>query len=102
MSTKYVKSIDPRAAADWDLVLVLAHWSNKPLDVPYPVQHRLYKLIWAETDAYGPKGYIPPQGYDWSGIRDSTPAAVVAMAKAARAELLRMGIHSIRYEHTTL
>jgi hypothetical protein len=35
--------------------------------------------LWAESDGYGEQGYIPEQGYDWSGIRDSTPDAVRAM-----------------------
>jgi hypothetical protein len=35
--------------------------------------------LWAESDGYGEQGYVPEQGYDWSGIRDSTPDAVRAM-----------------------
>lgn len=35
--------------------------------------------IWALSDGYGEQGYIPEQGYDWSGIRDSTAEAVDAM-----------------------
>ena len=39
--------------------------------------------LWAWSDGYGTPGYVPPQGYDWSGIRDSTPAAVEEMYAAA-------------------
>lgn len=39
--------------------------------------------IWQYTDAYGPKGYIPPQGYDWSGVRDSSNEAIWSMFSEA-------------------
>lgn len=35
--------------------------------------------IWARSDGYGEPGFVPPQGYDWSGIRDSSDAAVASM-----------------------
>lgn len=41
--------------------------------------------IWSCSDGYGEPGYVPEQGYDWSGIRDSSPAAVDAMWKAVHA-----------------
>lgn len=37
--------------------------------------------IWNRSDGYGPQGFMPDQGYDWSGIRDSSPAAIEAMFK---------------------
>ncbi len=39
-------------------------------------------LIWLMQDGYGVPGYTPPQGYDWSGIRDSTDATIIAMYRA--------------------
>jgi hypothetical protein len=39
--------------------------------------------IWALSDAYGTRGLIPPQGYDWSGIRDSSEVATYAMLGVA-------------------
>ena len=41
------------------------------------------KRIWELTDAYGEKGYIPSQGYDWSGIRDSSLEAIWKMTDVA-------------------
>lgn len=38
--------------------------------------------IWELSDGYGIPGYVPPQGHDWSGIRDSSPAAMMRMAEA--------------------
>lgn len=35
--------------------------------------------LYALSDGYGDAGYIPEQGYDWSGIRDSSDQAVCAM-----------------------
>lgn len=39
--------------------------------------------IWDESDGYGEQGYIPCQGYDWSGIRDSSPEAWARMFAVA-------------------
>jgi hypothetical protein len=33
-------------------------------------------LIYELQDGYGTEGYVPEQGYDWSGVRDSSPAAI--------------------------
>ena len=35
--------------------------------------------LWSMQDGYGIRGYVPCQGYDWSGIRDSSYAALLAM-----------------------
>ena len=40
--------------------------------------------IWATQDGYGIPGYTPPQGEDWSGIRDSSESAVRAMYEIVR------------------
>ena len=39
--------------------------------------------IWKLSDGYGNKGYIPVQGHDWSGIRDSSNEAIWDMAYVA-------------------
>ena len=41
---------------------------------------RLWAELWPLTDAYGVEGFIPPQGFDWSGFRDSTYAAILKMS----------------------
>lgn len=43
------------------------------------------EILWGLSDGYGEPGYEPEQGYDWSGIRDSTPAAVHEMWQAIHA-----------------
>lgn len=35
--------------------------------------------LYSLSDGYGEVGYIPEQGYDWSGIRDSSNKAIRAM-----------------------
>lgn len=39
--------------------------------------------FWQIQDGYGPRGFTPEQGYDWSGIRDSSPAALREMEALA-------------------
>lgn len=60
--------------ADWDLLKISAALADHP---------EIYPRVWAHTDAYGPVGYRPEGGYDWSGIRDSSKEVVKAMAKIA-------------------
>lgn len=43
-----------------------------------------WATLWGLQDGYGEAGYMPAQGYDWSGIRDSSPAAIKAMHEAIR------------------
>jgi hypothetical protein len=51
-----------------------AAWNRRPSD------RVLLNRIWSLSDGYGEPGSVPAQGWDWSGIRDSTPAAVERMA----------------------
>jgi hypothetical protein len=39
----------------------------------------LVREIYSLSDGYGEPGFVPEQGYDWSGIRDSSIGAVEAM-----------------------
>jgi hypothetical protein len=42
----------------------------------------LVRDLWANSDGYGEPGFIPEQGLDWSGIRDSSIDAIEAMFAA--------------------
>lgn len=44
--------------------------------------HTAASVAWEYQDGYGEAGYEPPQGWDWSGIRDSSPAAIWAIGEA--------------------
>ena len=43
---------------------------------------KLAEIAWGLQDGYGAPGFTPTQGWDWSGIRDSSPAAVRRIAIA--------------------
>lgn len=42
-------------------------------------------ILWSIQDGYGEPGFMPPQGYDWSGVRDSTPDTIRKMHAAIHA-----------------
>lgn len=44
--------------------------------------HTAADVAWDFQDGYGEAGATPAQGWDWSGIRDSSPAAIWAIAEA--------------------
>lgn len=48
--------------------------------------------IWRFSDGYGKKGYIPTQGIDWSGIRDSSGGAVWEMLNIALEIIEKEGV----------
>lgn len=69
-----------RFSANWSLFRIReALWSSQPGE---PEGHA-YRRIWALQDGYGEPGTTPVQGYDWSGIRDSSPEAIAAMNAVA-------------------
>lgn len=52
------------------LLLLHTYWTN---DAVYDL-----------SDGYGLPGYVPPQGHDWSGVRDSSDEALEAMYYVAK------------------
>ncbi|RJQ25052.1 hypothetical protein C4577_06615 [Candidatus Parcubacteria bacterium] len=89
--------LNVQTCKDWDLIVALCHWGYKPF-LTAKQKNDAYKKVWAKSDGYGEEGYIPSQGYDWSGIRDSSEEATVKMADAARIYLLNQGIEELEYE----
>ena len=56
-----------------------AYWfADCPRDQEWK-KNEIMKGIYAFNDAYGVVGRVPAQGYDWSGIRDSSDDAVRLM-----------------------
>lgn len=41
-------------------------------------------VIYSLADGYGTVGYVPEQGYDWSGVRDSSTDQIEIMYAAVR------------------
>jgi hypothetical protein len=56
---------------------------RKVLNRIYP-DSRAWARLWRYTDAYGTPGYLPAQGHDWSGFRDSSYHAIQRMADALK------------------
>jgi len=85
------------ATDDWNLIVNICHWSYTT-DLPEEVKKEAYKAAWHYTDAYGEMGYIPPQGYDWSGFRDSSKESNAKSANAIRVVLAYRGITEFQAE----
>lgn len=62
-----------RFEASWNLLRVQAALDNETA----------FDRIWDLQDGYGVPGFTPSQGFDWSGIRDSTPEARAQMDAVA-------------------
>jgi exonuclease VII small subunit len=74
-------------------VCAYAHFNGeKRASLPERVQRSLDKAVWALQDGYGKPGYTPAQGWDWSGIRDSSPEAFRSMAVVITAVLQAAGL----------
>lgn len=88
---------DVGAFEDWELVCVCAHHSYQLLNLNDVEAAQLCKAIYGRSDGYGAEGFVPVQGYDWSGIRDSSDAAKKNMADVARDFLEAKGVLGLRY-----
>lgn len=76
-------NIDKKSDREFDINISGERFSAwMPLSVISNTHWEDHK-IWSLTDAYGKKGLIPPQGYDWSGIRDSSVGQIWEMFRIA-------------------
>lgn len=89
--------VDTVTTGDWDLICKFCHYSYKT-NLPSHIYNQVYSYAWTYTDAYGGKGYIPPQGYDWSGFRDSSANSTKEVANAIRVNLAKHGITQFEVE----
>ena len=87
------KTLDVATCPDWELVLA-TNWTGLQSDLKPEVEEEVLRAAWEKQDGYGVPGLNPPQGWDWSGIRDSTSQAKRNMAKAIRRVLKKHGITS--------
>jgi hypothetical protein len=51
------------------------------------LRNKILGLTWCIQDGYGTPGHTPPQGWDWSGIRDSSDSAMRRMAAVILSEI---------------
>jgi hypothetical protein len=68
---------------DWDLIVWAIRGPGYKL-VDAGKQSVLLDRTWALQDGYGEAGFTPVQGWDWSGIRDSSDVAIKRMANEVR------------------
>lgn len=80
---------------DWKLIVVTNHYSYVS-SLPDLVRDEIKDRVWATQDGYGTPGFVPAQGWDWSGIRDSSEAAQKEMAALVRALFHRLGIFKFK------
>jgi len=79
--------------ADRELVCSVSHFNGeRRKSLPEVVKNAIDNAVWNLQDGYGVAGYTPPQGWDWSGIRDSSPEAFRNMAVVVTALLKAHGL----------
>ena len=81
-------------AKDWNLLVkwLAVEVGSFPQILSRPRMDELLRETWKYTDAYGEVGVWPAQGWDWSGIRDSSAAAKRKIAAAIRKLLKKWGV----------
>jgi len=62
------------------------------IGIPDMLRNKIYEEVWKLQDGYGTPGFMPPQGWDWSGIRDSSAEAKDQMGNKIRWMLDEAGI----------
>ena len=56
-------------ATDWDLIVAVVR-RGQDTNLESKLIRDLNRELWQLQDGYGSPGFTPPQGWDWSGIRD--------------------------------
>jgi len=95
-----IPELGSKAADDWALIVAVCYYMNHPLNISGLAAEDLFRSVYARNDAYGNVGTIPPQGFDWSGIRDSSPEAQANMANYLREQLVLRGVKVYAYAAT--
>ena len=88
------KTLEIATCSDRDLIFAV-NWHGVENDLSQILRTALIGACWRKQDGYGKPGHTPPQGWDWSGIRDSTTKAQGEMAKTIRTILAKHRIATI-------
>lgn len=80
----------------WELVCAVNY--RTVLNLPEGLKAHLMGVTWSIQDGYGVPGFTPCQGWDWSGIRDSSDEAKKEMALVIISELAKRDIELLQYE----
>ena len=89
------KTVDLKTMDDWELVCLFCWYGNPLPMITKELQNEFDTVAWALQDGYGEPGCTPIQGWDWSGIRDSTPEGKANIARAIRRILHRERITTV-------
>jgi hypothetical protein len=87
----------------WQLICMFNHGDTEIINVPANVVNAIRNETWKLQDGYGQAGFVPAQGWDWSGIRDSSDLATMKMGAAILSTLVRfcfttLVVEDVRYE----
>lgn len=88
-------SKDVKQLSDWDLIVAFNGLAMEVTSVSKRIRTEVVNETWKHQDGYGAPGQTPVQGWDWSGIRDSSPKAVSNMANTIRQILEKYNITEI-------
>lgn len=65
----------------WGIVVRYVHWNGEGRKLITNIVCRtIDDEVWKLQDGYGSPGWTPSQGWDWSGIRDSSKNAILRIA----------------------
>lgn len=92
-----IQSLEINTSNNWDLICKCCSCGYHIHNLTGKQKNDLYIKIYAQSDGYGEPGYIPVQGFDWSGIRDSSSQAKEAMSSVARDYLRAIGKSALFY-----
>ena len=89
------KTIVIDKATSWELILLFNRFDPQ---VSKAIRDKMFLLTWELQDGYGEPGFTPIQGWDWSGIRDSSDKAKRKIGSCIRSFLKINKIKSITYK----
>ncbi len=79
-AVKLTEDISVNAKNGWRLVVLFNHDCDSiVVNVPKALINEIFRKTWEIQDGYGKAGFTPSQGWDWSGIRDSSKFARAVM-----------------------
>ena len=85
-----VKGIEVEDVGDWELVCFFNYYRYTVVSMDQ--RQRNFIMERELQDGHGEPGFVPAQGWDWSGIRDSSDEAQAKMAAWIRRYLRQHGI----------
>lgn len=95
MAVTLTRTVTVSAGNSWELVVATQRCMN---DLPKKLDTKIMEAIWNIQDGYGEPGFMPGQGWDWSGIRDSSELAQLEMGREVVRRLTAAGITQVQYE----